>query len=331
MLMRLKELQSFLKGKNIGFSLISSEDANFKYFNGFNDLMGCLVISKNDAFIVSSPLDINAAKSNSRIKKIYPVKRTLTSAIKIKSKTIGINKDNITLNRYKQFKKCFKKAKFIDISNILSELRSKKTNEEISRIKYACRIVDKILFRLAKELSRTKSEIGIASFIKKEIKKYNCEEAFPTIVASGKNSSHIHHIPTKTKLNGFTIIDIGVKYKNYCSDVSRTFYIGTPSKKDIVDYSRVFNIINNIKTTKDINKIKLLKNQVHSLGHSIGLEVHEKPTIIQKTKLSNGMVVAIEPASYYKSYGIRIEDTFLIKNNKLINLNKFPRNLIIRH
>ena len=70
---------------------------------------------------------------------------------------------------------------------------------------------------------------------------------------------------------------------------------------------------------------------LHSLGQSIELKVHEKPTIIQKTKLSNGMVVAIEPASYYKSYGIRIEDTFLIKNNKRINLNKFPRNLIIRH
>ena len=131
------------------------------------------------------------------------------------------------------------------------------------------------------------------------------------------------------KNKGFTIIDLGVKYNGYCSDVTRTFYIGNPNEKEINDYYKILRIINSIKTASDIKKAKLPKNQYHSLGHSLGIEVHEYPIVNKNAKIEDNMVITIEPGSYYKNHSIRIEDTCLVKNNKLINLNKFTKNLIV--
>ena len=93
---------------------------------------------------------------------------------------------------------------------------------------------------------------------------------------------------------------------------------------------RVFGLFEGINTVDDIKNIKPLKSQYHASGHSIGLEVHEKPTVSNnKVNIGNNYVLAIELGSYGKRHGIRIENMLLIKNNKLINLIKYPKNLRI--
>lgn len=332
MFMQLEKFKGMLNQKGIDLAIIHNTDKNFAYFNGSNEFNAVLCITPKKEFILATKLDIKTAKVTSNIKNIYEIKKSIHYSIKShagKYDVIGINKDNITLNRYKQLKKEFKKSKFVDISNELSNLRAEKTAVEINIMKKAAAITDKILTSISKQLSSNKSELDIAAMIKKEMQKYGCSESFPTIVATSRNSSDIHHMPTNKKLKGFTIIDLGVNYKGYCSDMTRTFYLGNPSKREMHDYNNILNIINSMKTTADIRNVKLPKNQYHALGHSIGIEVHEKPTVTNKARIINNMIIAIEPACYNNRYGIRIETMFLVKNNKLINLSRFPKDLRI--
>ena len=330
--MQLKRLQEIMNRKKLDLILLFSKDINFKYFNGFNDFNGIIAVSRKDFFVITNRLEARTARIKSRIRKIFLVKKDINSVIKGGTRNIrviGINKDDVTLNQYKRLRKEFRNARFTDVSKELSNIRSVKTGGEINKIKMACRTCDSIFFKLERVLSKNKTGIEIADLIREEIRKKNCTEAFPAIVASGKNSADIHHLPTNNKLKGFTIIDLGVKYDGYCSDMTRTFYVGKPSKKEINEYSKILWIMEGIKKPSDIRSAKLMKNQHHALGHSVGIEVHEKPTLSRETNLNDGMVIAIEPGMYGRNYGIRIEDMFLAKNNKLINLTKYTKNLII--
>ena len=134
-------------------------------------------------------------------------------------------------------------------------------------------------------------------------------------------------------------MDLGVKHKNYCSDITRTVYLGKPSKKEKDDYNKVLKLQEELIKSKELDAKKLDskarkilgKDFIHGLGHGIGIEIHEKPLLTQKTKdkLKNNMVFTIEPG-LYKKQGIRIEDDILIKNNKKIQLTKTRKNLIIK-
>jgi Xaa-Pro aminopeptidase len=165
----------------------------------------------------------------------------------------------------------------------------------------------------------------VKNFLENETRKKGYELAFNPIVASGKNSSLPHYNAENIKLRkGFCVIDFGVKYKSYCSDITRTFYIGKPTKKEIEEYEKVLFVQEKcIKMIKQGTKAekpylfakKELKNMIHGLGHGVGVEIHESPNLLEGSKdiLLKNMVFTIEPGNYNK-YGIRIEDTVLLKS-----------------
>jgi len=221
------------------------------------------------------------------------------------------------------------------------------SKKEISYIKKACDYGDKIFADLIDNFGYFRTERDVADFISKETKKYGLVESFPSIVASGKNGAHPHHEPTKRKLkNGFCVIDFGVKFKGYCSDMTRMIYIGMPSKKEIERYNLVLKVQKDClkKSKEGANAFKIYsyakkilgKRFVHGLGHQVGKEVHD---IIVRAlnkkghfKLQKGMIVTIEPGIYVKNfYGIRIEDTVIVEDKKTepTILTKTPKNLLI--
>jgi len=203
-----------------------------------------------------------------------------------------------------------------------------KSKKEIMLIKKACKITDEIFKDLIKNFN-FKTEKEVASFIRKKIREKNCKIAFRPIVASGRNASNPHHKPTDKKLNGFVIIDFGVKYKGYCSDMTRTVFIGKPTREQTRVYNLVLttqkSAIKKIKKNIECKKIhehvvkklgKYRKYLIHSIGHGIGTKVHEKLTIGKKGKhvFNERMVFAIEPGIYIKNrFGIRIEDTLVMR------------------
>ncbi len=207
-------------------------------------------------------------------------------------------------------------------------------------IKKACEISDEIFCLILSNFENFETEKDIEYFIKKEIKRRNYKLSFKPIVASGKNAADPHHKPTTKKLiKGFCVIDLGVKVNDFCSDCTRTFYIGKASKKEKLLYKKVLRVqkesIRNIKNIKkpcelDLKARKQLgKNLLHSLGHGIGKRVHEAPKIGPKNKrfFKKNVFITIEPGYYVKNkFGIRIEDTIYV-GNQIKVLTKFTKNL----
>jgi Xaa-Pro aminopeptidase len=230
------------------------------------------------------------------------------------------------------------------------------------------KIGDRIFTKVCIELKKhtLKTEIKLADFIKNEIKKSGGTEAFPVIVTSGKNAGNsIHPVPTNSKLSGFVIIDFGIKYAGYCSDMTRTIYVVNPNSKgktnkptklEISLYNTVLNAQNGsilyfkagIPVSAPDAYVRGFLNQhvhtgygqaktldqyfIHTLGHGISKKVHEKPKIFYKSRevFKAGDMVTSEPGIYIPNkLGIRIEDMYLITNDKPKQITKSSRELLI--
>ncbi len=213
----------------------------------------------------------------------------------------------------------------------------------IEEIKKACEISCEILKECFSNFY-FETEIEIAQYLKEKTEERDCKLAFPPLIVSGNNFLEIHHKPNETKLNKFIIVDFGVRYNNYCSDVTRMLYKGRPSRKDL----EIFNLILDLQETA-LKEIKIGMNCFeldmmirdgygksrkkfgHSLGHGIGKRIHQSPWITprSKDKFQENDVVTIEPGWYNKNRGIRIEDTVLIKKKRVEVLTKLSKELII--
>jgi len=347
--MKTKEFQSILKKKKIDFALFynvdyDKADANMLYFSGYKGI-GALVITRNRKFLIVPKMEIGRVKGIKR--HVWDKNYRLFEFVKkkVKGKVIGIDKNVFTLNHYKELKKHFKNAKTADISKICGKLRTIKANKEIKIIRNACKITDSILKKCFSNFKMFRKETDVAAFLGNETKKLGCEMAFNPVVASGKNAAVPHHVPENIKLkNGFCVIDFGVKYKGYCSDETRTIYIGKPKEKEIRLYNFLLGIqkdaINNArigkkchdlhnKVNKDLGKYK--KYFTHGLGHGIGIDIHELPNLTEKSKdiLKRGMAFTIEPGIYFKNrLGIRIEDDILLVEKGIEILTKAKKELI---
>jgi len=236
-----------------------------------------------------------------------------------------------------------------DISKEIWKIRSIKDSDEIENIIKAGEITKRAMEK-ALEIyysGEKLSEKEVAGIIDYYMKKYGAEDyAFPSIVAFGKNAAEPHHVPTELELKDedLMLMDVGAKYKGYCFDSTRTLInrvkdleirkaydavleaqlASIDSVHDGVIASEVDSI-----SRKVLEKYGLSKYFIHSLGHGVGIEIHEFPTISQLSKevrLEKNMVVTIEPGVYLKGkYGIRIEDTIIIEYNRARVLETIPK------
>ena len=212
--------------------------------------------------------------------------------------------------------------------------------------KKACKITDEILQLCIRSIKQFKTEKDIDKFLRRETKKRKCKIAFPPVVAIGKNAAEIHHKPNSTKLRkGFLVIDFGVKFNGYCSDMTRTIYLGNPSKKEKAIYAKVLAVqkkgVLNAKAGAECFELdyrarKMLGNLrglfIHSLGHGVGKKIHQCPNLSPKSadRLKINEIITIEPGIYIKKkLGIRIEDTLMVGKKKGIALTKTSKKLII--
>jgi Xaa-Pro aminopeptidase len=227
---------------------------------------------------------------------------------------------------------------------------------EIALIKKSMQIVERVFKLVRTEIKKPgMTENRLAQFIQTSGLKMGAEDiSFPAIVASGINAATPHHVPSGKKLKAgeSIIIDFGFKYKNYCSDFTRTVFLKHAPKKLAESYNEVEKAYNESidfinqreiegslpglprkaafkgtaagdvyqKSVDVLAERHLDKYFIHSLGHGTGLEIHELPNLSPKSKdvLENGMVFSIEPGVYIKNFGgIRIEDLVYLKNGKV--------------
>ena len=221
-----------------------------------------------------------------------------------------------------------------------------KNKSEIASVTKACKITDEIFAQII-DLFTFTTERELMLYIRREIKKRGLREAFPPIVSGGARAGNeIHPKSTHSVLEGFVIIDFGVRVDGYCSDMTRTVFVGKPSAKDKALYKLVLS--SKEKSAKlakpgvkcaDADSLarKTLgvykKYFIHTLGHGVGKRIHELPRMYfkrEKDTFLENMIVTIEPGIYIpKKLGIRIEDTYVVTSKGLQSLTKSPQTLIV--
>jgi Xaa-Pro aminopeptidase len=355
--MRLREFKAILEKKGVDFAVFLSLDydrlnPNLFYFTGFEGIGALVVPAKKKPFLVAPALDYERAKECrvkvyglEKKKRLFETIADLVNKNKLKSRKIGIDKGSLTLRGYKALKKYFRKSKTIDVAGFCFELRERKTKEEVRKIKKACSMSDKILKKCFAQFKKFKTESDVAAFLEYETRKLGCEISFKPIVASGKGSSMPHYTPKNVKLKpGFCVIDFGVRYKGYCSDTTRTIFLGKPSKKEVEIYILLLNVqeetIKGLRKGKKCSHVvgfvkkglgRYEENFIHGLGHGVGIDVHELPNFKEdsKDKLNKGVVFTIEPGIYFESkFGIRIEDTVYLPEKAKV-LTKIAKKMVI--
>tara|TARA_B100000941_G_scaffold272511_1_gene232070 strand:+ start:4536 stop:5603 length:1068 start_codon:yes stop_codon:yes gene_type:complete len=337
---RINELRRMFSKTNIDTVFISNKD-NIRYYSGFTGTFAFLLISDSKSLIITDSRYISRAQEECPDYEIYQLKSgdnwIENSTKKINSKIIGFEGNHVSVNMLNQLKeRSNKDLAWQDFSEQITKNRTIKSKSEVVKIEEAISISDRAFNTISKKIKVGMTEKEIAWDIEKEIRVLGAESiSFDTIVASGINGSKPHHSPTDKKItNGEAItIDMGAKYKGYCSDLTRTIFIGEPDKKFKKVYKTVLRsqliAIETAKadmTGEEIDKISrdIITNEGygeyfgHSLGHGVGLEIHENPGVgpNSKNKILAGMVYTIEPGIYIDGWGgIRIEDMVLMSDN----------------
>jgi Xaa-Pro aminopeptidase len=233
--------------------------------------------------------------------------------------------------------------------NLVEGLRESKDEGEVALIREAARIATDALSRTIRQVSAGQNELAIAGILEKALRDEGSEEApFPPIVASGPRSAlpHARASSRVVEKGDLLLLDFGAQYKGYCSDVTRTFIIGAPTdeQREIYQVVRDANQIASHSVRAGMSGMAadaLARSYIdaqghgeafgHSLGHGLGLEVHEAPRLARTAEaaLVAGAVVTIEPGIYRPGWGgVRIEDDVHLSENGPQILTNFSRELI---
>ena len=233
----------------------------------------------------------------------------------------------------------------VDVSEDVSSARAVKSSEEVELMRRALRITEESMERVRESLIPGLREFEVAGILEASMRFLRADGlAFETIVASGLNAAYPHATVTDRAVREgeVLLIDAGARYSGYCSDMTRTFTVGEPPAEvrraieavaeavgeaqdrvsDGVAVSEVDEAAREV-----LRRHGLDRYFIHSTGHGVGVEVHEKPRLSSSSKelLREGMVVTIEPGVYVNGrYGVRIENMVLVRKGGCEVLNKAP-------
>lgn len=347
---KFKIVQDYLnENKADGLILLTSVNTKW-YTNNFNNDFCLIVITKEKAHCFFDPRDINTIKPTRYLElHLYEnVDQWIKFVKKLHLSKILIDATNTTIKQYNDFIKPFA-DKTIDFDATC--LRIVKTNDEIKLLKKSAEIVCNAILYMQKNIRVGMTEIEVADKIAKHMFANGADAlSFPTIVTFGKNTTVIHAAPTnrKLELNEMILVDAGCVYKNYCSDITRCWWIGKPTNDMLKTYEVVLKAnllgIENVKAGvigKEVDKkirdyIKMMYHGYdfpHGSGHGVGVQIHEKPQVnkVYDKPLLENSIVTIEPGIYLQNkFGIRIEDTILVTKNGCQVLTKsVPKDIFI--
>lgn len=262
---------------------------------------------------------------------------------------LGIESEDISLARFETMKKGFEGVDLIPVSEYCTPLRICKTSAEKKMIQKAASIADTALAYTVSCFSEGITEKELAWIFEKTAREQFGADAlsFDTIVAFGSHSACAHHFPTDKKLEWNTpiLIDCGVKYQHYCSDMTRCFWFGDTDIPEYAEWKTTYDLVlqaqqegitqmkkgNSISSAEKKAREIFSENEqyfIHSFGHGVGLEIHESPHVSAKNDIlfEKDMVVTAEPGLYFpEKFGIRIEDLLYITDENPYYFSRFPK------
>ena len=332
--------------------MIISNPVNIKYLTGL-DAEGVLLITRKENIYITDGRYIEYVHSTLSffdeiiVCDVKDVSSEDYENFFMFCENVGFEENYVTYAQYKEYMRKYKINNLVETEYIIEKQRMIKDEEELRNLRIACEITDDCFSYILSYIKPGMTEKQIANEIFDYYRQRTDGLAFDTIVASGENSSKPHAVPTDRKIQKEDIItiDMGCKYNGYCSDMTRTIFVGKVPEEVKPVYDLVLkNQQQTLDEYRDGASIRLFSKMVtndfklhdydlvHSLGHGVGLEIHEPPYINYKNdaNLKENMVVTDEPGIYIPGkFGVRIEDTVQITKSGCITLTNSDKNYII--
>lgn len=335
---------------------IITSDVNRRYFSGMKSSAGTVVAFRDKAYLIIDFRYIEAAT-----KKVKDAQVILQGKLfdqinellkKHGAKTAAIESDTMTVSMLNMYKERITAAEIVSssaLSDAIGELRIVKTQDEIDKMIKAQRIAEAAFENVLNFIKPgvTEKEIGLC--LDYYMLKNGAEAlSFDTIAITGANTSLPHGVPgdNVVKEGSFVLMDYGATYDGYHSDMTRTVCVGKPTEK----MEQVYNIVLDaqLKTIAAIKEgitghdaDKVARDVItaagygemfgHSLGHGVGMEIHEAPTAAPSSTrvLKENMIVTVEPGIYIPGeFGVRIEDFVIVKKDGCENMTLAKKSLI---
>lgn len=351
---RIEKLRALMKDKGADGSIITSCQNRF-YYSGFQGTAGYLIVTQNSLYIITDTRYTIQVKEQA--KQFVLITAPETDYSKIAKIAIDENiavflyeDEAICVSEFIKMQQILKGIKFLAFEDAIIKQRAVKDAEEIRRIKESLRLADEAFSYTVNRISAGMKEIEVAAIIEGYMRKNGAfKPAFDTIAASGIRSALPHGTATTAviKKGDFLVMDYGCVLDGYCSDITRTVVVGHASQKQKEVYETVAKaqliaemaLMPQAKCSAVDKKARDIITQAgygeyftHSLGHGVGIDIHEMPSLSPKSDKSLEVfnVVTVEPGIYIEDFGgVRIEDMALITTKGAEILTKSTRELII--
>lgn len=350
--------------------VILTDGYNIHYLSGYKGHTGCMLVLHEKKYILTDSryteqVGLEASDFECVDIGLDGYSKCINNIIQNKSKEsndkssnetsrfkLGFENEHISYKQYKAFSDAFGEfVELVPLDDKLNKLRMLKDEYEIECIAKAESIGDKAFSHMLEFIQEGLTEKQIALELEYVMKSLGADGlSFDTIAASGPNSSLPHAVPTDRKLQDgdFLTMDFGCIYKGYCSDMTRTVFIGeNPTEKQMEVYTVVLKAqreaLKLVKPGAKCSDIDACARKIisdagygeyfgHGLGHSVGLYIHEEPRCSRKcdTILEAGMTMTIEPGIYLPGeFGVRIEDLVVVTEDGYKNLASSEKNLFL--
>ena len=349
---KIRALREKLKSLNLE-GMIVSNPVNIRYLTNIQS-EGILLITRKENIFLTYTMYLEDVNRTLTIDDEIIVADTRDVSIEeaqnffLFCENIGFEENYVTYEQYKKLKQKYRINNMVETEGIIEKQRMIKDEDEIENTKKACEITDNCFKHLLEFIKEGMTEKEIALEIETYFKRNGADDvAFETIVASGENSSIPHWKPSDRKIKNADpiLIDMGCKYKGYCSDMTRTIFMGCILEEIKPVYDLVLKtqkrVLEEMRSNYNIKTISRIVDDtfklsnyflIHSLGHGVGLDIHEMPFINQRNErfLKENMIVTNEPGIYLPGkYGIRIEDTVLVNKTDCTPLTKSEKGYVV--
>ncbi|MCD7891704.1 MAG: aminopeptidase P family protein [Ruminococcus sp.] len=337
-------------------SVLITSDVNRRYFTGMKSSAGTVIAFRDKAYLIIDFRYIEKARAVVKNAEVIEQKALFSQLQKLlhehSAGNMAIESQTMTVSELALYKKSFPEIKIISndmLSNGISTLRTVKDEEEIACIRKAQEIAEAAFEHILGFIKPGVTEREIALELDYQMLRLGAEAlSFDTIALAGANTSMPHGVPSDKKVEQgeFVLMDFGAVYNGYHSDMTRTVCVGEPTD----EMKRVYDIVLEAQlaclekahggmTGSELDKIArdIIDDAGygdcfgHSLGHGVGMEIHERPNAAPSNKnvFRSGTVVTVEPGIYIAGkFGIRIEDFVILTENGNVNLTKCVKNII---
>lgn len=351
---RLDKVRVKLKEQGID-ALLVLDELNQRYLSEFAFTDGFLLVTASRAFLVTDfryyEMALKAVSSEWAV--VVPEDRQafMQGVFNEENvKTVGFEGGFVSYEAYNAYKSKYAAQEFVNVGDLIEVVRQIKSPDEIEKMQKAQDITDKAFSHILKVLNPNMTELDVAVELEYAMRRAGADGfAFETIAVSGDASALPHGTPRNVKLKpGFLTMDFGARLDGYCSDMTRTVVIGKANAEIRKLYNTVLKAqltaLDYIKAGCDAGEADKVARDIidsveeykgafgHSLGHSVGLFIHERPSLSARAfgrQLRPGEIVTVEPGIYlFGKYGCRIEDMVAVTENGNYNFTHSTKELI---